>query len=156
VQRRGLFGPLGRLVGGLFGRRLSGLLGDARRLDRMLRQLYRRRARIVACTLWQLAGWIAGAGEIWLALRFLGHPVAVGDALIVEALAQAVSSAAFVVPAALGVQEGGFLVIGGLVGLGPELSLALALARRARDILIFVPALLAWQASEGHRLLARA
>ena len=41
----------------------------------------------------------------------------------------------------------------GLVGLGPEM--ALALARRA-DILIFVPALPAWPAAEGRRLLARA
>ncbi len=121
----------------------------------MVRLLYRRRARIAACTVWQLAGWIAGAGEIWLALRFLGSPVSLGDALIVESLAQAVSSAAFIVPGALGVQEGGFLVIGGLIGLGPEISLALALARRARDIIIFVPALLAWQASEGRRLLLR-
>ena len=156
VQHRGLFGPLGRLVGGLFGRRLAGLLGGERRLDRMVRQLYRRQARIIACVAWQLAGWVAGAGEIWLALYFLGHPVPAGDALIIEALAQALSSAAFVVPGALGVQEGGFVVIGGLVGLGPDLALALSLARRARDILIFVPGLLAWQAAEGRRLLARA
>ena len=155
VQRFGLFGPLGRLFAALFGRRLAALVGDGRRIDRMVRLLYRRRVRIAACTVWQLAGWIAGAGEIWLALRFLGSPVSPGDALIVESLAQAVSSAAFIVPAALGIQEGGFLVIGSLIGLGPEMSLALALARRARDILIFVPALLAWQATEGRRLLLR-
>ena len=46
-------------------------------------------------------------------------------------------------PGALGVQEGGFLVVGGLVGLPPELALALALVRRARDVIIFVPALIA-------------
>ena len=41
----------------------------------------------------------------------------------------------------------------GPVGLGPEMTLALA--RRA-DILIFVPALPAWPAAEGRRLPARA
>jgi hypothetical protein len=59
-------------------------------------------------------------------------------------------------PAAIGVQEGVFMIIGGLLGLSPELSLALALTRRARDLIVFLPGLLAWQAQEGRRLLATA
>ena len=35
-------------------------------------------------------------------------------------------------------------------------ALALALTRRARDLLLFVPALLAWQAAEGRALWRRA
>jgi hypothetical protein len=58
------------------------------------------------------------------------------------------------VPGALGVQEGGFLVFGGLLGLGPDVALALALARRVRDLIVFTPALVAWQLSEGRRLFA--
>ena len=46
------------------------------------------------------------------------------------------------------------MVIGGLLGLSPELALALALARRTRDLILFVPGLLAWQIAEGRRLLA--
>lgn len=42
------------------------------------------------------------------------------------------------------------------LGLSPELSLALALTRRARDLIVFLPGLLAWQAQEGRRLLATA
>lgn len=152
IQHFGLFGLLGRVFRTVFGERLAGLVGAAIRLDRAVRQFYRRRDRILACTLWQLAGWIAGAGEIWLALHFLGHPVGIAEAVIIEALIQAVSSAAFLVPGALGVQEGGFLAIGALVGLTPEAALALALMRRARDLLLFVPALLAWQAFEGRAL----
>jgi putative membrane protein len=152
VQHLGLFGVLGGVFRTVFGDRLAGLVGSAIRLDRAVKQFYRRRNRIVACTAWQLAGWIAGAGEVWLALHFLGHPVGVAEAVIIEALIQAVSSAAFLIPGALGVQEGGFLAIGALVGLGPESALALALMRRARDLLLFLPALVAWQASEGRAL----
>ncbi|MBI1776110.1 MAG: flippase-like domain-containing protein [Proteobacteria bacterium] len=151
VQRRGLFELMGRLFNMLFRERWSTLIGATARIDRAVRHLYRRRAWLMRCLAWQLLGWILGAGEIWLALRYLGHPVGVAEAIVLEALAQAVSSAAFMVPAALGVQEGGFLVFGGILGLGPEIGLALALARRLRDIVVFVPALLAWQYVEGKR-----
>ncbi len=156
VQRFGFFTLLARLFRALFGDRFDGLVGGAVPLDRAVRRLYRRRRAILACCAWQLVGWIVGAGEVWLALLFLGHAVGMGDALIVEAVIQAVSSGAFVVPGALGVQEGGFLVIGGVIGLPPDLALALALMRRARDLIVFLPALLAWQVSVGRRLLARA
>lgn len=153
VQRIGVFTLLARLFRALFGDRLDALVGGAAPLDRAVRRLYRRRAAVLACFAWQLAGWIAGGGEIWLALRFLGHAAPVLDAVVVEAVIQALSSGAFVVPAALGVQEGGFLVVGGLIGLSPDLSLALALMRRARDLIIFVPALALWQVSAGRRAL---
>jgi uncharacterized membrane protein YbhN (UPF0104 family) len=153
VQRVGLFTLLARLFRALFGDRFDVLVGGAAPLDRAVRRLYRRRGAIVQCFAWQLIGWVAGAGEVWLALFFLGHPVGFVEAVIVEAVIQALSSGAFVVPGALGVQEGGFLVIGALIGLSPELALALALARRARDIIVFVPALLFWQIAVGRRAL---
>jgi glycosyltransferase 2 family protein len=155
VQRVGLFTLLARLFRALFGDRFDVLVGGAAPLDRAVRRLYRRRGAIVQCFAWQLIGWVAGAGEVWLALFFLGHPVGFVEAVIVEAVIQALSSGAFVVPGALGVQEGGFLVIGALIGLSPELALALALARRARDVIVFVPALLFWQIGAGRRALAR-
>lgn len=155
VQRVGLFTLLARLFRALFGDRFDTLVGGAAPLDRAVRRLYRRRRAILLCFGWQLIGWIAGAGEVWLALYFLGHPVGLIEAVIVEAVIQALSSGAFVVPAALGVQEGGFLVVGALIGLAPELALALALARRARDVIVFVPALLFWQIAAGRRALAR-
>jgi putative membrane protein len=151
VQRRGLFEFLARIFNLIFRERWHGLIAASSRIDRAVKHLYRRRGRLFGCLGWQLVGWIAGAGEIWLALVYLGHPVSPADAVLLEALAQAVSSAAFMVPGALGVQEGGFLVFGGILGLDPEIGLALALARRLRDVVVFVPALLAWQAVEGRR-----
>jgi putative membrane protein len=153
VQRIGFFTLLARLFRALFGDRFDALVGGGVPLDRAVRRLYRRRCAILACFLWQCAGWIAGAGEIWLALAFLGHPVGLIAAVIVEALIQALSSGAFVVPGALGVQEGGFLALGALVGIPPDIALALALARRARDLILFIPALLAWQLAAGRRAL---
>jgi hypothetical protein len=47
------------------------------------------------------------------------------------------------------VQEGGFILIGGALGLDPSTCLALAGARRIRDLLIFVPGLFAWQLAES-------
>lgn len=152
AQRVGLFELLARLVRVLFGDRWAAFTRSSARLDRSVRVLYQRRLRAFSCAAWQLAGWIVGAGEIWLALRVLRHPISIGDAVLLEAMAQAVSSAAFIVPGALGVQEGGFLLFGGLIGLGPDVALALALARRVRDLVVFLPGLIAWQVSEGRRV----
>jgi uncharacterized membrane protein YbhN (UPF0104 family) len=113
--------------------------------------MYARRGGIVACTLWQLAGWAAGAIQIWVAAHFLGYPVSVLDAIAIEALIQAVSSAAFVIPGALGVQEGAFMVAGAAVGLDAPASLALAASRRVRDLVIFFPGLAAWSLLERTR-----
>jgi putative membrane protein len=154
VQRYGLFALLAKLIRRVFGDRFAALVGGAEALDRSVRIVYRRPVRLLLCVFWQLVAYIVAAGEIWLALYYLGHPVTIADALLIDALIHAVSSAAFVVPAAIGVQEGGFLVIGALLGLSAELSLALALARRARDLILFVPGLLAWQIAEGRRLVA--
>lgn len=153
VQRIGLFETLARAIRAVFGERWTEFVGNSARLDRAVRVSYRRTGRLLRCLLWQIAGWAAGAGEIWLALYYLGHPVGVSEALILEALIQAVSSTAFLVPAAIGVQEGGFVLFGSLLGLGPEIALALALARRVRDIVVFTPALVWWQLVESLRWL---
>lgn len=99
-----------------------------------------------------LLSWLLGAGEIWLILHFLGAEVSIGEAIVIESLSQMIRSAAFAVPGALGVQEGGFMLLGALYGLPPPLCLATSLAKRVREVLLGVPALLAWQWLEGKRL----
>jgi putative membrane protein len=153
LQRIGIVNLGARLVGTLFGDRWSDLIGNAARLDRVLRLVYRRATRVVGSVVWQLAGWALGAGEICLALRFLGHPIDLYDAFLLEAAAQAVSSAAFVVPGAIGVQEGAFLLFGTMLGLDPSIALAVGIARRIRDVVIFVPGLLVWQVTEARKLV---
>jgi putative membrane protein len=147
-QRAGAFEKITSLVNRIARGRLEHAVGHSARIDRAVWSIYRRRDRIASCFLWQLAGWLAGAAEIAAALYFLGHPVSIADALAIEALIQAISSAVFVVPGALGVQEAGFLAIGAAFGLDASTALALAAARRVRDVIVFFPGLIAWQVVE--------
>jgi len=89
-----------------------------------------------------LIGWLAGTGEVFLILELLNHPVSWVNALLLESLGQAIRGAAFAVPGALGVQEGGYLLLAPLAGLPPDMALALSLAKRAREIILGLPGLL--------------
>ena len=122
-------------------------------MDRELTAIYARHRALARTFLWRLASWITGAGEIWLSLHFLGHPVGLAEAIMIESLIQAVRSAAFAVPGGLGVQEGGFVVLAAFVGLGAEIGLAMALIRRVRELAFGVPAMVVWQVAEGNRAL---
>ncbi|MBT6828731.1 MAG: hypothetical protein HOA58_04345, partial [Rhodospirillaceae bacterium] len=55
-------------------------------------------------------------------------------------------------PGAVGVQEGAFVLLGAVIGIGPEVALALSLIKRVRELVIGVPALIAWQVAEGKHL----
>ena len=123
------------------------------RFDRAVALLYRRRQRVIVCGLMQFAAWSLGSVDIALALHFLGHPLPFVEAFMLEALIQGSASAAFAVPGALGVQEAGFLVFGAMLGLPHEIAAALAVMRRCRDLICYVPGLVVWQAHEGKRLL---
>lgn len=148
VQRAGAMSAIASVLNRLLAGRLNAAITKSVRLDSAMREIYARRGDVAACLGWQLAGWVAGAGEIWLALHFLGQHRSVLDAIVIEALIQAISSAAFLVPGALGVQEGGFLLIGAALGIDGTTALALATARRLRDLVVFLPGLVAWQWSE--------
>jgi len=95
-----------------------------------------------------LTAWCIGSGETWLALRFMGHPISVPTALAIESLGSVITAAGFIVPGAIGVQESGYMAIGAALGLPAELGLAMSLVKRARQILLGLPALASWQASE--------
>ena len=148
AQRGGALTGIAALVERLFRGKLRSARARSLRIDRALRELHARHADVAACTVLQFVAWVLSAGETWIALHFLGHPVTVAEAIAIEASVQAVNSVAFVVPAAVGVQEGAFLVIGGVVGLDATTALALAAARRLRDVVIFLPGLIAWHRSE--------
>ncbi|MBW8725190.1 MAG: flippase-like domain-containing protein, partial [Inquilinus limosus] len=102
-----------------------------------------------------LVSWLLGCLEIWATLWALGLEPSLRDAVIIESLAQAVRIAGVLVPGALGVQEGGFIVICGLLGIPPHSAVAMALIRRIREIALGVPGLMAWQAMEGRHLARR-
>jgi len=124
-------------------------------LTRELGTLHRATRTLVACTLWHLAAWVLVGMETWLLCRLLGVPVGLGAALVIDSLISGLRSVAFMVPQALGVQEGGYIMLGALFGLSAEAALALSLVRRARDLVIGLPILLVWQVVEGRRSLRR-
>ena len=156
LQNFGLFRYLAdKLVSVARGRAWLDLVGGAERMDGELTALYRRRAGVFQSLFWRIAAWLAGTGEIWLGMYFLGHPIGLIEAIMVESVIQAIRSAAFAIPGGLGVQEAGFLLLGSFIGLGPDVSLALALIRRARELMFGIPGLIAWQVQEGRRIFKR-
>lgn len=158
LQRRGLFGGAARRLERLAGQggRLHGLAGDGRAADAELRAIYARRGTLAVGAIARLSGWMLGAVEVWLAMYFLGAPVTVAEALIIESLGQTIRGAAFMIPGSMGVQDGGYALLVGVVGYGTEIGLALALARRVRELLLGVPGLIVWKLIEGRRALRRA
>ena len=143
LQRRGFFSKLMHWAARFFGKRdWSGWMSHARSIDAAVDDTYRRSGAIAASFALSLIGWLVGSVEVYWLLDLLGYPVGWRDALLLESIGQAVRGAAFAIPGALGVQEGGYLLLAALVGLPPGIGLALSLAKRAREILLGLPGLL--------------
>jgi glycosyltransferase 2 family protein len=150
IQHANPFERIMRVLDRMASGKLAELVGKSADIDATIKRIWRRRAIILRYLLiWQPLQAVGTSLEIWLALYFFDTPVSFARAFVIDSLVQVVASAAFFVPAALGVQEGGFLLIGGMLGLEPATCLALAGARRVRDLVIFVPGMLAWQIAES-------
>ena len=145
---------LGRGLRGL-GRRL---LGDWFRSQGGLHQLQAALVRLFVPgriglgTTVHLGGWVLTGVGTWVSLRLLGAEVDVVHIVALEALLDALVAAAFIVPGAAGVQEAGYIGLGALFGVPPELALGASLLRRGRDLVWGVPILLAWQWQEVRQL----
>jgi len=143
IQRRGLFSKLMRAATRFAGKRdWSQWMNQAQAIDRAVQDTYTRGGPVAASFLLSLVGWLVGTGEVYLILLLIHRPVGWVDALLLESLGQAIRGAAFAIPGALGVQEGGYLLLAPLAGLPPDAALALSLAKRARELLLGVPGLL--------------
>jgi putative membrane protein len=125
-------------------------------LDEALADTYGRRFRLAWSCFLHLACWVAGAAEAWIVLDLAGSPLPFSAVLVIESLLYATRSVAFLVPNAVGVQEGAYVLFGAAFGLSPETALALSLLKRARDLVIGLPAVGVWQIVEGGRLWRRA
>ena len=145
LQQRGLFLPLARLVErATRGRGWLDLTGSAASLDREVLARYRDRVRLSICAGWRLLGWLCGSAEIWLIFWLLGYPIGIAEAVALESLGQAVRSLGFVLPGGLGAQESAIMAGGMMVGIAPDLALAVALIKRARDLAYGLSGLIAW------------
>lgn len=154
VQRRG-FDALDRFARMLSSSWAKKSAAGVAALHTALRDIYRRQTRIWASFALHLACWIVSTLEAWIALRIAGVLLGFSSVLVIEGLLYAARSAAFAVPNAVGVQEGAYILLGGGFGLAPETALALSLLKRARDLMIGLPALAMWQLLESSRLWRR-
>jgi putative membrane protein len=156
IQRLGFFSMLAALssrVKPLAKLNLFAQLGL--QFDDTLRALYSRRVGLAGyCLLWS-ASWLLGCLETWVALFALGIKTGFVVPLIVETAGQGIRSVFFIVPAGLGVFEGGMVMICGLFGIPGDIALALSLVSRAREALFNVPGLIIWQLIEARRVLRR-
>lgn len=111
-----------------------------------------RRGHLLQSLVLHALAWLFGVAEVAIVLACIGgHLPSFQDALVIEALGQAIKAAAFLVPSGLGVQEGGFVLICGLFGIDSGTALALSLAKRVPDVVLGLPALLVWQNLEARR-----
>ncbi len=132
-----------------------GIIDGAEGLDDAVRAIYRRPGAVVASTLLRVVqyGWLSG--EVLLAAYLMGHDVTLVQAVMLRAMVQAIRGVSFAIPAGIGVQEGGFVAIGALVGLPADLMIAVSLASRVREVLPTIPFFFLWQHTEGKALLER-
>ena len=151
VQRFG--GAHERGLGALSRRWPATAPGSGIRLHESLQAIYANRPAIAAAFSLHELAWLLGALETWIALWLMGVPVSATEPMILESFSQARRAAAFPVPSALGVQEGGFSVLGALFGIPREVALALSFVKRVPDLTIGLPGLLAWYWLEMQRLL---
>ena len=120
-----------------------------------LRGSYQRKIGVWIGFWLHLMCWIAATLEAWVALRLLGSSLPFKTVLVVESLVYAVRTFGVVIPNAVGLQEGAYVLIGAGFGLSPPTALVLSLVKRARDLAIGLPALGVWQFVEGGRLWRR-
>jgi putative membrane protein len=144
------FGRLESLLGAMVGFVASDKRGAM--LDLELRATLSRTGVLLEAGLLQFAGMVSAAFEFWLVLRLFGHPVDVVTAFVLEGATQAVRHLAFFIPGGLGAQEAGIVLLGRLFGIDAELALAVSLAKRLREVLCGLPALIVWQWQEVRRL----
>jgi len=94
----------------------------------------RHRGRFATATLLFAAAYAWGAVEAYLICRSLGLGLPASTIVAIETLSAAVDGLLFVVPAKIGVQEGGKTAIFAALGLAPSAGFAFGLMRHLREL----------------------
>ncbi len=153
VQRLGMFRFIGKMISRLANADdWHSLVHSGQSLDEAIRRQYARRRGVTGCCAWTAASLVLGSGEIWIALHSLSLHATVVNAVILQSMVLTIRSAVFPVPGALGVQEGGYVVIGNLLGIPGDAAFALSLIARVRELILGIPGLICWQMIEARRL----
>ncbi|HEX2653089.1 MAG TPA: flippase-like domain-containing protein [Xanthobacteraceae bacterium] len=153
VQRLGMFRFIGKMISRLANADdWHSLVHSGHTLDEAIRRQYARRSGVVGCCAWTGTSLLLGSGEIWIALHALGLHATMVNAVILQSMVLTIRSAMFPVPGALGVQEGGYVIVGNLLGIPGDAAFALSLIARVRELILGIPGLIVWQVIEGRRV----
>lgn len=147
IGSRHLGSTLARFSFGMFPASISGITG----FHAAISALYGSPGKVAASILLQWLGWMSSGLWLWVMLWAMGVQASLWTAIAIQALLEGLRSITVFIPAAIGVQEAGYAVLAQVFGLTPEIGVAVALLRRARDITVAIPVFLIWQALEAKR-----
>lgn len=114
------------------------LLGVVFVLAEQVATAFRERRREVGrAFLLSFTGWVADAGETYLALVALGIPIGIGEAIAIESLGTIFRMVFFLAPGGVGAQDWGLTALLTLFGVPSpvETGASFALVKRAREVL---------------------
>lgn len=96
-----------------------------------------RRREVFRAFLLSFTGWVADAGETYLALVALGIPIGIGEAIAIESLGTIFRMVFFLAPGGVGAQDWGLTALLTLFGVTSpvETGASFALVKRAREVL---------------------
>ena len=137
----------------LAGDRKWSVLGTIDAVYRNLAEIYEARSKLVGSLVVHMVGWILGVAEVLIVFAFIGSPISLAEALVIESLLHAIRGAAFAIPSALGAQEGGLVLPCAVFGIPTEQAIALSLVKRAADLGLGMPGLIGWQVLEWKHLM---
>ncbi|MBU4233945.1 MAG: flippase-like domain-containing protein [Proteobacteria bacterium] len=136
VQRREPFGNSFRFLNrrGWLPHFLRDQEGFLENLDTAMSQFYRQYpSRAVLAFFLFFLSWLLHSVEVYLMFWLLGHPISPGMAVCLDALAMLFTALGFFIPAAMGVQEGGNILLALGFKLGFDLGAAFSILRRIRE-----------------------
>ncbi|HVN86526.1 MAG TPA: lysylphosphatidylglycerol synthase domain-containing protein [Candidatus Binatia bacterium] len=151
MQRRGLFAPVLAMLHKMgLPHAVSGLSGRLERLDDEIMRFYARAgSRFFLSAFWFFIGWTLGILEVSLILFCLGVPLTIERAVAIEVLSATIDAMLFFVPAKVGTQEGGKVLIFDVLGLDMAKGLSLGIVRRIRELTWAGIGLLIWSRAQA-------
>jgi glycosyltransferase 2 family protein len=137
IQRFKLMTKLSEiLVKYRFARKLKGILHLIEETDDNLVRFYTtNHKRFAYAFIMAFLNWPLGVLEVYFVMQFLGNPISLWDAWIIEAIAQLVRNSTFFIPSSIGTQDGAFLVICSYITGSSTLGIAVSVIRRFREII---------------------
>ncbi len=108
-------------------------LNNVHEIDGHISRFYKmNRKGFIAAFGLHFLGRLAGVGEIYLAARFLGHPISCIDSYLLASMTVIINMIFVFIPGSLGVMEGAFAGVFALLKLDPAIGTSIQIVRRTR------------------------